>query len=311
MIHFSWKQKVGRSAVMAAIVLGCSVSTAWAQKKAPGTDSILQARDGFPIHITYFESAQGKESPVAILIPAAEGSDAKDARTRRVWEKTALELQKSGYAVVSVDLRKHGDSQLATEASSAASRLLPADYAAMAALDLEAVKDFLMEEHANQKLNIRKTGIVAAGSSCMVATAFAIDDWAKKPYPDAPTIDQRTPRGQDIRALMMISPKASVKGLNTTAAMRAIKGIPVGIYVLASSKDRAELRDADKIFTSVELKGDEYADVRKIVRAPIAQSAEQFVEGKEADTTNKEILGFFNKNLKDLPEPWQSRKSRL
>ena len=315
MLHSPFIQQVGRRLLIATLLVAGSMPSVWAQKpadkKTPGTDSVLSARDGFPLHITYYESAAGKESPVAILIPAAEGSDDKNARTRRVWDKTALDLQKSGYAVVTLDLRKHGDSMASVEGNANVNRLLPADYVAMVALDLEAVKDFLMQEHANEKLNIRKIGIVAAGSSCMVAALFAIDDWAKKPYPDAATLDQRTPRGQDVRALMMLSPKATVKGLNTNAAMRGMKSIPIAVYVLASSNDKSEIRDADKIYGNVELKGEEYAEFRKITRAPIAQSAEQFVEGKEADTTNKLIREFFDKNLKELAEPWRSRKSRL
>ena len=67
----------------------------------------LTTADGWDIHITYYEG-RGKESPVAILIPGVEGND--KSMTRKVWDGVATTLQKDGYAVVSVDLRKHGDS---------------------------------------------------------------------------------------------------------------------------------------------------------------------------------------------------------
>lgn len=297
-------------AVSALCVGGMSEGLAQAEKKGAGVDQVLTTRDSFPLHITYYEAkAGGKEAPVAILIPAAEGADAKNARTRRVWDKTAEQLQKNGFAVVTVDLRKHGDSVLPAEtATPAATRVGPNDYAAMAAIDLEAVKEFLLAEHQNEKLNIRKLGIVAAGSSGMVSTAFAVADWDKKPFPDAPTNDLRTPRGQDVRAIMMISPKSAVKGINGVAALKVVRALPIGVYVLASRKDE---KDAEKIFKAVELKGEEFADVRKLTLTAAEAQAEQFIEGAEAAKTNEIILAFLKKNVQDLDMPWRDRKSKL
>lgn len=302
---------------MAIALLLCTGSSVIAQTPKPGakqtfTDEILTARDGWPIHITYFQSTGGKESPVVILIANAEGSDAKDARTRRVWEKTGLDLQKSGFAVVSVDLRKHGDSVPPADVTNTAlTRLSPNDYPFMAGLDLEAVKDFLLREHQAEKLNVRKLGIVAVGSSAMVATMFTVADWDKKPYPDAPLLEMRTPRGQDVRALMMISPNANVKGLNSNAALRTLRALPVAVNILASSNNKSEARDAEKIFKAVELKIEEAKDVRKVDLFPVEFSAERFLEGREATETNKIIIEFLSKTLKALDEPWKTRKSRL
>ncbi len=178
----------------------------------------------------------------------------------------------------------------------------------MAAIDLEAVKDFLLVEHQNEKLNIRKTGIVAAGSSAMVASAFAVADWDKKPYPDAPTLDLRTPRGQDVRSLMMISPKTTVKGINGVAALKIIKALDVRVFVLASKKDE---KDAEKVFKAVELKGEQYAEFRKITITNVEARAEQFVEGPEAAKSNELILEFMKKSVQELDMPWRTRKSNL
>ncbi|MFN9977188.1 MAG: hypothetical protein ACK58T_45530, partial [Phycisphaerae bacterium] len=88
---------------------------------------------------------------MVIMLPAAEGHDAKSARTRKIWEKSALNLQSNGYAVMTVDLRKHGDSVPAAASSgtgkAAAVKLGPNDYTLMAAADLESVKEFLLAEH--------------------------------------------------------------------------------------------------------------------------------------------------------------------
>ena len=69
----------------------------------------------------------------------------------------------------------------------------------MVEFDMEVVKRFIQQQHQAKKLNMRKLGIVAAGSSVGVAAAFADADWNKEPYDDAPSNDMKTPRGQDVR----------------------------------------------------------------------------------------------------------------
>ena len=275
-------------------------------------EKLAAESDGWPIHATYYESAAGKESPVVILLAGAEGLDKKDARNRRVWQNTALALQKSGFAVMTVDLRKHGDSiPEATEADSPLLKMVPNDYVFMTARDMEAVKTFLLNEHQSEKLNIRKTGIVAVGSSAMVAAAFTVADWAKKPYPDGPTLESSTPRGQDVRALIMYSPNANVKGINSSTIMKTIKGLPVAVHVIASKDVKEDARNADRIFKAVEIKGDDFKYLRKHTIAAGEITAEGFLEGRFGDPTNADITEFLTKNLKQIDTPWMSRRSRL
>ena len=280
--------------------------------KASSRDEKLAAADGWPVHTTYYESASGKESPVVILLAAAEGPDKKDARNRRVWQNTALALQKSGFAVIAVDLRKHGDSvPEMTEPASPLLKLAPNDYALMATADMEAVKAFLLSEHQREKLNLRKTGIVAAGSSSMVAAAFAVADWAQKPYPDGPTPETSTPRGQDVRALIMYSPSSVVKGINTTTILRTVKTLPIAVHVIASKDVKDDARNADRVYKAIEIKDDLFKDKRRLTTAAGEITAEGFLEGRFAEPTIKDITEFLTKNLKELDMPWASRKSRL
>jgi hypothetical protein len=275
-------------------------------------DEKLAAADGWPIHATYYESAAGKESPVVIMLAGAEGRDKPDARNRRVWQNAAVALQKSGFAVLAVDLRKHGDSIPETsEPDSALLKMAPADYVIMAGADMDAVKEFLLSEHQNEKLNIRKTGIVAIGSSAMVAAAATVADWAKKPYPDGPTPETSTPRGQDVRALIMYSPVANVKGINATTIMKNIKVLPIAVHVIASKDVKEDARNADRIFKAVEIKDEKFKDARKYTIAAGEVTAEGFLEGRFAEPTNADITEYLTKNLKELDMPWASRKSRL
>ena len=303
-------------ALLTAFCLAGSDCCAQAAAQPPGKsntrEEILAASDGWPIHATYYESAAGKESPVIILLAGAEGPDKKDARNRRVWQNTAVALQKSGFAVVALDLRKHGDSiPAATAPESTLLRTTPTDYVVMATLDMDAVKTFLLSEHQNGKLNIRKTGMVSVGSSAMVAAAATVADWEKKPYPDGQTLETRTPRGQDVRALIMYSPNATVKGINLNTIMKTIKVLPVAVHLIASKDVKEDARNADRIFKAVEIKDEQFKDARKYTAVAGEITAEGFLEGRFADPTNTDIIAFLTKHLKELDMPWTSRKSRL
>ncbi len=285
------------------------------QKGTPATTGVqelkLPTADNWLIHATYYASTEGKESPVVILLTATEGPDKKDARNRRIWQTTALSLQKNGFAVISVDLRKHGDTvPPTTGAEPPVLKMAQNDYALMASVDLEVVKAFLMNEHKSQKLNIRKLGIVSMGSSCMVAAGFAVADHAKTPFPDAPTLESRTPRGQDVQALIMYSPNTMVKGINANV-LKVLKPLPIAIHVVASKDNKDDAKNAEKVFKAVDLKDEQYKDFRKSTMVPGEVRSEAFLEGKFADVTNREIVDFLTTNLKSLNSPWVSRFNRL
>ena len=145
----------------------------------------------------------------------------------------------------------------------------------------------------------------------MVAAAATVADWEKKPYPDGPTLETSTPRGQDVRALIMYSPNSSVKGINSNTVMKAIKALPIAVHVIASKDVKDDARNADRIYKAVEIKGEKFKDARKHTIVAGELTAEGFLEGRFADPTNKDITEFLTKNLKELDMPWTSRKSRL
>ncbi len=313
-IHAAISEPIKLIALLIAFCLAGLDCCAQGKAEPPNTantrEEILAASDGWQIHTTYYESAAGKESPVIILLAGAEGPDKKDPRNRRVWQNAAVALQKSGFAVLAVDLRKHGDS-LPEGTAPESLKMTAGEYVVMATFDIDAVKTFLLSEHQNEKLNIRKTGIVAVGSSAMVAAAATVADWEKKPYPDGPTLETSTPRGQDVRALIMYSPNSSVKGINSNTVMKAIKALPIAVHVIASKDVKEDARNADRIYKAVEIKGEKFKDARKHTIVAGELTAEGFLEGRFADPTNKDITEFLTKNLKELDMPWTSRKSRL
>ena len=112
--------------------------------------------------------------------------------------------------------------------------------------DLEAVKKFIQKEHQSKKLNMRKAAIVGAGFSVAVAAVFAAADWNKEPYDDAPSDDMKTPRGQDVRVLVFLSPPARAGPQYERSALNEIRNPDWNIAVLTlyGKASKADTKDA-------------------------------------------------------------------
>ncbi len=290
----------------------------WAEAQSEGRREVLRAPDGFPIHITYFPFKESKENPGATPLTAPvvvllHGG----GENRLLWEKNSspreqdpfpILLQKRGYIVVTVDLRKHGDSVI----PEGNMEVGPNDYPAMLAGDMAAVQDFLFSEHQSQRLNMQKLGIIAIGPSAAVATAYAAFNWSLPPFDDAPIPANRTPRGQDVKAIILISPDTAAGRLKTGTSLRTLKGLTpfIALQVVVGAKDQAAKRQAESIFNS-------YVTSSKSSKEP---SRSEFLtpDTKESGmalfrqpTVYAFALKFLETNLKPLDIPWRDRRSQL
>lgn len=287
-------------------------STAHGQAKAksaaakPGKDKLpktLTGRTtGWPIAVTYFNSTT-KDAPVLILLHDKSGN-------QLIWEKSAEKLRDKGFAVITVDLRKHGKSL--PDGASEDQKLNGTDYKLMAMEDLEAVKAFLMTEHHAQKLNIRKLGIVAIGMSAPIALSFAGNDWLKKPHPDGATLASRTPRGQDVRAIAMLSPESSVSGVTTTKPLQLLQNpnLNVAMLFVVGKENKKIKRDVDKMFKQVSTNKDNKKRMIKVERGDKVNGT-LLLSDRFRDQTTDLLAKFFNENLTSLDSPWRIRKSKL
>src|SRR4051794_26014796 len=82
-------------------------SIAIAQDKAlPPTQPKITTVDGVKLNATFYPT--GKKSPVVIMVhPIGEGKSSKTPE----WKALAEALQAKDFAVITFDLRGHGDSQ--------------------------------------------------------------------------------------------------------------------------------------------------------------------------------------------------------
>jgi len=277
------------------------------KKKQTVFQETVITNDGWPIKLTYYKQEGQRNAPAVILLHSSQGD-------KRIWtNRFAEEIWKEGFAVVAVDLRKHGESKLETVsgASSDVGDLKRNDYIRMVTQDLEAVKSFLLKEHQEQNLNIRKTGIVAPEMSAPIALNFAREDWRKIPYDDAPVFAMRTPRGQDIRALVLISPDATLPGMTSALALRELQDPAKNIAFLFcvgedDPQDRGETRKMYQLVSG---------RARNAAERIFYESYPYNLRGMALIGKNLKIeahiLVFLKKNLLELDDPWQDRRSRL
>jgi pimeloyl-ACP methyl ester carboxylesterase len=306
---------LGGALAMLVVPLAYGQATKAAPKRAVSEEKQLVTRDGVTLNCTYFPSAAGKNAPVAVLLHGKNGN-------RLVWQTPignvpgfAQALQANDFAVVTVDLRLHGENITGGQSPPAANKkaeppkLTPAHHKAMVSFDLEAVKKFLLEEHEKQQLNVNKLALVAAEFSTAVALNYFVLDWSKEPYDDAPIPAQRTPRGQDVKALVLLSPDATVTGLPTTDAVQRLRALKMPVMIGVGSKDTAGLSAARKLGELISPKKDEQPQYLFL--------EEYDTKLRGTDMLNKglkveaQMYTFLDEYLKKQPGEWRTRKSPL
>lgn len=285
------------------------------QNEAPRPQLLRSATDGSPVHITYYPAPEDRNprgvmnAPVVVLLHDAGGS-------RLVWDKTSAPpggkpfaevLQSQGYAVISVDLRKHGESL----PEGTAPTLKVSDYSQMVLGDMVAVKRFIFDEHQRQRLNMNKMAIVAAGMSAPIAAAFAEADWRMPPYDDSPSPMSRTPRGQDVRALVLLSPDASAGKVNLSRSLKFLQTPAFGISFLIivgsrDAQDRNQARNAYQIVSA-----NRKNESRTYLERPNTNARGTDLLGNPAAKAEIPILNFLDKHLKKIDSEWRDRRSRL
>jgi hypothetical protein len=299
-----------------SLTAACAVLIANLSLAGEGKTETLRAVDGQPLTITYYPvSDKGQQSredaPVVVLL---HGSD----KGRILWDKAApargeksnfvQTLNDDGYAVVTVDLRKFGDSKLPGEATN----LRPDDYEKMASSDMFAVKQFLFDRHQEKQLNMNKMAIIAAGPTAPVALNFAAADWSMPPHDDAPVLANRTPRGQDVRALVLLSPEMSAGRLNSNRALNVLRAPALGVamLVVVGAQDTVDKGQSKKVFELME-KAQRKDEKRVYMVSPPLRDRELGLIGKVPDQVEVPIRNFLNKHVKEFPSAWRDRKNKV
>jgi hypothetical protein len=175
----------------------------------PPEDMILDTTDGVRLKCTYFAppKSEGNEDKVVlpfILLHEWDGD-------RRQMLGYAAFLQSAGHAAIVPDLRGHGESTQVVGLNK------PLDYTkfrkteVMTAMkDIERCKKFLVQQHNKHEVNVDLLCVVAVGQTSVLAVQWTLNDWFAFP----PRNPQGVKQGQDVKALMLVSPVKKLAGIS-------------------------------------------------------------------------------------------------
>jgi hypothetical protein len=180
----------------------------------------------------------------------------------------------------------------------------------MARRDLPAVKVFLREEHEARRLNVAKLAIIASDMSVPVATDYAERDWRLRPHPDGPGGGPGTPKGQEVKAMILLSPVSSLGQVSTTRSLNFLRNPAFRIAFMVvvgtrDSMDRNQARDTFRVVSGARGSGDRTELVQKNSNARGTD-----LLGNPALATEVDIVRFLEEHLKELDIPWETRISR-
>ncbi len=205
----------------------------------------LTTKDGVRLGVTYFASNMGREAvPIVFLHQHKESRMVFNALARALQSPTDPRLD--SHAVVTVDLRGHGTSTTVQYPGGEvhtidSASLRPNDYSDMVEFDMEAVRKFLVEKNDVGELNLNKLCLIGTGMGANVAITWAAVDW------DAPPLARRK-QGQDVKALVMISPIWKQPGIPLVNALRQpdVQGT-ISVMLAYGSQETRATRDAKTI----------------------------------------------------------------
>ncbi|MEM7314956.1 MAG: alpha/beta hydrolase [Planctomycetota bacterium] len=216
--HFARLTGRGYSLPVLLVVLAMALLPTFAQaqpaanKKVPSaiSEGYLKIKDGLQLAYRYYPGPAESTTVPVILLHGFEGQGGDFDRLARY-----LRSKEGGsHSVLVPDLRGHGKSTSIEPPNGdksikvQANRLRKDDFGKMLRLDMEAMKRFLLKEHAEESLNIEGLTLVGADLGGLLAIHFAAQDWS---WPSLAGVKQ----GQDVRAVVLLSPLQTFKGINT------------------------------------------------------------------------------------------------
>jgi pimeloyl-ACP methyl ester carboxylesterase len=305
-------------------IFSITTTTVLGQAVNAGSDSEIVAivtKDGAQLALTYYKSPirpgtpEAKQvTPVVLLHDYLETRATFASLAQRLVFRGEEPNQGPAFAVIAVDLRGHGDStkQILPNGSQQvldATRLNDrAGMAAMVALDMEAVRSWLVTKNDEGAFNLNKLCMVGAGMGASVAANWAAQDWAAPPL-------AVVKQGQDVKALALISPRWSYRGLTMQAPMTQTGLKQSAAWLIISGDEVADvMTDARRINTQLvrfhpESKTPGATGLRVIGWPSSLQGGKLLAQ--HGPGVEEQIVRFFTQHVATLELPWISRRERL
>ena len=299
--------------LLVAYLLLAVVSVVRAQESK---DITLKTKDGVKLAITYYPSARKKQAlPVVILHDQQDSRAAYNAIARKLQQPHGEDGE--SFAVITVDLRGHGGStkqvlRNGTARELDAAKLKKSDFEAMVQYDMKAIRAFLVDKNDQGEINLNELSIIGVGLGASVATIWAAHDWA---YPPLAVGKQ----GQDVKALVLVSPRWKNNGLLIQKAVqqrdvqREIALIM--IYGRDNSKVRADIRrikkQVEKYHPEPESVDDKPRDLVGLGVPTSLQGDKLLQEVGFRDKIVERISDFLNLHVAQEDHEWLKRRNRI
>jgi pimeloyl-ACP methyl ester carboxylesterase len=211
----------------------------------------LRTKDGWNIFYTFYGPKKGvrpgKSVVPIIMLHGWQGQGSE-------YAELATILQSWGFASIVPDLRGHGRSVNVIRRKPngeeedkvvKADDLMPQDLEGMVN-DVEAMKRVLVDKNNKAELNIEMLTVVAAEVGTIVALNWSALDWN---WPIMPAFKQ----GQDVKALVLLTPQQTFKRLNANTALthQAISR-RLSILIAVGDQQSRDLSEAKRIHSRLE-----------------------------------------------------------
>ncbi|MEM1067993.1 MAG: alpha/beta hydrolase [Planctomycetota bacterium] len=261
----------------------------------------LKTKDGIELRAFYFPSDQGKDAITVLLVHEWQGQASP-------YKKLVLALRDAGCAVLVPDYRGHGGSRDYVNARGQKDQFNIAqmnkrDVESIIAFDLEKAKSFLKEENNEELLNLNALVVIGVREGCVMASHWAQRDWS---FPSVGSMKQ----GQDVKALIFISPEKQIKGIGIDTAINqpTMYSLPVMIVAGASSPEASEARRLGKRIEGKKRRiGQGQASGFELRLVPTNLGGPSLVS--EVSTVIPSIVNFIKNNVEitDDKNPWIER----
>jgi hypothetical protein len=218
--------------------------------------------------------------------------------------------------VVTVDLRAHGESVKQVFANGAqvdldANKINKDDLAGMAALDMEAVRSFLVDKNDAGDLNLNKLCLIGSGMGASVAANWALVDWKAPPL----AIGKQ---GQDVKGIVLISPRWMFNGLSMQAPMQfsPLKENVAWMIVYGDKDPKVQTditrlrKQLERFHPKAEKSGGTKSNSFTVLGLATKLQNDKLLT-QVAGSTDDEIVKFLSENVAKSQQPWMARRNRL
>lgn len=214
-------------------------------------DVVLATSDGVKLTTTYFKPA-APDGEQAKAIPFILLHDWEGDRTQLL--KYGAFLQSAGHAVIVPDLRGHGESTVVEGLGKPIdAKKFRRNEVSSVAMDIERCKKYLVKRNNEGEVNIDMLSVVAVGETSVLAVEWVLNDW----FAFAPFNANGIKQGQDVKSLVLVSPRKKLKGLSLNANWKnslytGANGNGIPLMIIWGSGDDEAAKDSESLFKLAE-----------------------------------------------------------